>query len=203
MRAPFAVAPNHAVFVTTPCGALRQVSSPANIRDIPVRVLVDVISQDPQLSHRRWLPKLVARAQRLIRDSETHAVRSPVLLSEKVHGAAVVAPPSPLPSLTGKRTVARVLLGVKRKGVRTAGPQTGGDIIHHAWQAARRCRAAGWASPATGNGSYCTTNLPTPLFSLMYHQNRLAGETLATMRLVSSKGSFSGSPPLIHRRHPV
>lgn len=52
-----------------------------------------------------------------------------------------------------------VLLGIEEEGIPfVLQPQTGGDLIHHAWQAAQRSPLQ-VASPATGNGSSCTTKI--------------------------------------------
>ena len=70
-----------------------------------------------------------------------------------------------------------VLLGIEEEGIPfVLQPQTGGDLIHHAGQAAQRSpRQVGIACDRERLIVHYK-NLPasTPLFSLMYHQNRLA-----------------------------
>ena len=70
-----------------------------------------------------------------------------------------------------------VLLGIEEEGIPfVLQPQTGGDLIHHAWQAAQRSPLQVGIACDRERLIVHYKNLPasTPLFSLMYHQNRLA-----------------------------
>ena len=70
-----------------------------------------------------------------------------------------------------------VLLGIEEEGIPfVLQPQTGGDLIHHAWQAAQRSPLQVGIACDRERLIVNYKNLPasTPLFSLMYHQNRLA-----------------------------
>ncbi len=70
-----------------------------------------------------------------------------------------------------------VLLGIEEEGIPfVLQPQTGGDLIHHASAGGAAFAAAGRHRLRPGTAHRALQNLPasTPLFSLMYHQNRLA-----------------------------
>ncbi|OVF77120.1 propanediol dehydratase [Klebsiella pneumoniae] len=70
-----------------------------------------------------------------------------------------------------------VLLGIEEEGIPfVLQPQTGGDLVHHAWQAAQRSPLQVGIACDRERLIVHYKNLPasTPLFSLMYHQNRLA-----------------------------
>lgn len=70
-----------------------------------------------------------------------------------------------------------VLLGIEEEGIPfVLQPQTGGDLVHHAWQAAQRSPLLVGIACDREQLIVHYKNLPasTPLFSLRYHQDRLA-----------------------------
>ncbi len=88
-----------------------------------------------------------------------------------------------------------VLLGIEEEGIPfVLQAQTGGDLVHYARQAAQRSPLLVGIACDREQLIVHYKNLPasTPLFSLRYHRTGWPGETLATMRLVSSKGSHFG-----------
>ncbi|HDU4267674.1 TPA: glycerol dehydratase reactivase beta/small subunit family protein [Klebsiella variicola] len=70
-----------------------------------------------------------------------------------------------------------VLLGIEEEGIPfVLQPRTGGDLVHHAWQAAQRSPLLMGIACDREQLIVHYKNLPasTPLFSLRYHQDRLA-----------------------------
>ena len=65
-----------------------------------------------------------------------------------------------------------VLLGIEEEGIPfVLQPQTDGDLVHHAWQAAQRSPLQ--VGIACDRERLIVHYAATPLFSLMYHQDRL------------------------------
>ncbi|SQC15255.1 propanediol dehydratase reactivation factor large subunit [Klebsiella pneumoniae] len=140
------------VFVTNALRALRQVSLPGNIRDIPFVVLVGGSSLDFEI------PQLVTDAlahYRLVAGAATsaavkaHVMRSPADYSfpgkKEAHMESSVVAPAIVIAVTDECSEQwrDVLLGIEEEGIPfVLQPQTGGDLIHHAWQrrSVRRCR---------------------------------------------------------------
>ncbi len=174
------------VFVTNALRALRQVSPTGNIRDIPFVVLVGGSSLDFEI------PQLVTDAlahYRLVAGRGTsaavkaHAMRSPADYSfpgkKEAHMESSVVAPAIVIAVTDECSEQwrDVLLGIEEEGIPfVLQPQTGGDLIHHAWQAAQRSPLQVGIACDRERLIVHYKNLPasTPLFSLMYHQNRLA-----------------------------
>ncbi len=53
-----------------------------------------------------------------------------------------------------------VLLGIEEEGIPfVLQPQTDGDLVHHAWQAAQRSPLQVGIACRTGSGSSCTTKI--------------------------------------------
>ncbi|STT56397.1 propanediol dehydratase reactivation factor small subunit [Klebsiella pneumoniae] len=94
--------------------------------------------------------------------------------------------------------------GIEEEGIPfVLQPQTGGDLIHHAWQAAQRSPLQVGIACDRERLIVHYKNLPasTPLFSLMYHQNRLApAKHWQQCGSSRQRDPISGSPCLIHRR---
>ncbi len=174
------------VFVTNALRALRQVSPTGNIRDIPFVVLVGGSSLDfeiPSWSPTRWrttgwLPGAATSAA-----VKAHAMRSPADYSlrgkKEAHMESSVVAPAIVIAVTDECSEQwrDVLLGIEEEGIPfVLQPQTGGDLIHHAWQAAQRSPLQVGIACDRERLIVHYKNLPasTPLFSLMYHQNRLA-----------------------------
>lgn len=173
------------VFITNALRALRQVSPTGNIRDIPFVVLVggsSSISRSPSWSPTRWrttgwLPGAATSAA-----VKAHAMRSPAdypFLAKRRHTWSSVVAPAIVIAVTDECSEQwrDVLLGIEEEGIPfVLQPQTGGDLIHHAWQAAQRSPLQVGIACDRERLIVHYKNLPasTPLFSLMYHQNRLA-----------------------------
>lgn len=174
------------VFITNALRALRQVSPTGNIRDIPFVVLVggsSSISRSPSWSPTRWrttgwLPGAATSAA-----VKAHAMRSPADYSfpgkKEAHMESSVVAPAIVIAVTDECSEQwrDVLLGIEEEGIPfVLQPQTGGDLIHHAWQAAQRSPLQVGIACDRERLIVHYKNLPasTPLFSLMYHQNRLA-----------------------------
>ena len=170
------------VFVTNALRALRQVSPTGNIRDIPFVVLVGGSSLDFWSPTRwrttGWLPGAATSAA-----VKAHAMRSPADYSlrgkKEAHMESSVVAPAIVIAVTDECSEQwrDVLLGIEEEGIPfVLQPQTGGDLVHHAWQAAQRSPLQVGIACDRERLIVHYKNLPasTPLFSLMYHQNRLA-----------------------------
>lgn len=174
------------VFVTNALRALRQVSPTGNIRDIPFVVLVGGSSLDfeiPQLVTDALAHYRLVAGRGNIRGSEgpRNAVASGLLLAwqKEVRMESSLVTPAIVIAVTDECSEQwrDVLLGIEEEGIPfVLQPRTGGDLVHHAWQAAQRSPLLVGIACDRERLIVHYKNLPasTPLFSLRYHQDRLA-----------------------------